>query len=274
MAIEFNTGKTATTVENLSVAQDNTQSAQKAKQQQPILGGESLTVSSGAMTDLEKLVAMLKNETDEVSLDVTQRRISILQTVLNSMSDRISESEKDNLLKIGELSGQKTSAQAVLAGYESEKAATEGRIAELDVKIAQLEKEIEQAVQDGEDHRKQVEKLKKQRTEEQEKIDRLETSIASVSSKISGIDVKISECTMAIAQTTLNEVANALRIAANSDTATSTSVNEVSDESNADRVKEEKKEVATDIANVIKESLDKIDDQISKALDEANVVKA
>ena len=40
---------------------------------------------------------------------------------------------------------------------------------------------------------------------------------------------------------------------------------------NADRIKKEKKEAATDIGNVIRESLDKIDGQMRKSLDEAQM---
>ena len=45
----------------------------------------------------------------------------------------------------------------------------------------------------------------------------------------------------------------------------------LSNESNADRIKKEKKEAATDIGNVIRESLDKIDGQMRKSLDEAQM---
>ena len=125
-------------------------------------------------------------------------------------------------------------------------------------------------MQEGEDHREQVEKLKKQRDEEQAKLDRINTAIESANAKIAGIDVKIAECSKAIAQTTLNEVANALRIATG-DKPPSSSTTECADESNADRVKEDKKEATTDIGNVIREALDKIEDQIKKVLDEAQM---
>lgn len=243
---------------------------QQEKQVAPLLGGENVKVTSGATTDLEKLVAQLKNETNETKMSVTQRRISILSTVLDSMADRISAKERESIIEIEKLDGEKATAEGELAGYTSGKAATEGRIAALDVQIAALENAIKQAVQDGEDHREQVAKLKEQRAQEQQKLDQINEAIASVNAKIAGIDVKIAECTKAIAQTTLNEVANALRTAAR-DTRSVSSTTEGTDERNADRVEKAKKEAETDIGNVIREALDKIESEIRAVLDEAQM---
>ena len=273
MAIELNVGGKSNININTATDSANVQTS-GTKSSSKILNGDSLTVLSGAMSDLEKLVALLKNETDDTSMSVAQQRISILQTVLDTMSDRISESERKSIIEIENLNGQKADLQTTLNGYVADKTAAKGRIAELDLQIAALERAIEQAVQDGKDHREQVAELKKQREEEQAKLDQIATSIESVNSKISGIDVKIAECTKTIAQTTLNEVANALRIAANDKTTSSPSVNELSSANNAERVKKDEKEIATDIGNIIRDALNKIDDQMRQTLDEAQVVKA
>jgi len=273
MAIELNTQKLATTVAGDTRLNEGQDVAEGAKLG-PILDGASLKVTSGAMSDLEKLVARLKNETDDTKMSVTQRRIAVLQTVLDSMSDRITEQEKAGLIEIEKLNGEKAVEAGKLAGLEADKVATEGRIAELDVKIAELEKAIQRAVQDGEDHREQVAKLKEERAREQKKLDQVNTAIESANSKIAGIDVKIAECTKAIAQTTLNEVANALRIA-ESDSLSKTPTTDVAKESDAERRKAEEKAEAADIGNVIRDALDKIDAQILQALAEAQeLVKA
>jgi predicted AlkP superfamily phosphohydrolase/phosphomutase len=115
-----------------------------------------------------------------------------------------------------------------------------------------------------------VAKLKAQRADEQAKLDEINDAISSANAKISGIDVKIAECSQSIAKTTLNEVANALRFAANEKTSSPPSVDDGA-ESNAERVKQEKKAEETDIGNVIRESLDKIDAQIRKVLDESQM---
>ena len=273
MAIELNTNKVAAQVAGeMQLAEG--QVASEGAKLGPILGGPSLKVTSAEISDLEKLVARLKNETDDTKMSVTQRRIAVLQTVLDSMSDRITEQEKAGLIEIEKLNGEKAVEAGKLAGLEADKVATEGRIAELDLKIAELEKAIQRAVQDGEDHREQVAKLKEERAREQKKLDQVNTAIESANSKIAGIDVKIAECTKAIAQTTLNEVANALRIA-ESDSLSKTPTTDVAKESDAERRKAEEKAEAADIGNVIRDALDKLDAQILQAIAEAQeLVKA
>ena len=268
MAIELNINKVATTVAGDTKLSEDQGTAQ-GKKLGAVLGG-NVKVTSGAMSDLEKLVARLKNETDNTKMSVTQRRISVLTTVLDSMKDRITQAERESLIKIEELNGEKSGVETELAGLLNDKTATKGRIDALDVKIAELERAVERAVQEGADHRESVEKLKAQRAEEQAKLDRIDTAIASANAKIAGIDVKIAECTKAIAQTTLNEVANVLRTAAR-DTRSLSLTTENAAERNADRVEKERKEEVTDIGNVIRESLDKIDSQIRAVLDEAQM---
>ncbi|MBP5285879.1 MAG: hypothetical protein ILO34_07235 [Kiritimatiellae bacterium] len=262
MSIELNIdGKTAIHAAAASI--DN--GAPAAQMTDKILDGKALTVTSAAASDLEKLVARLKNETGDVRLSVAQRRISILQTVLDSMADRISETERTKLVEIEMLNGEKAAANLELSGLKTDKTS-------LELKIEELDRAIERALQEGEDHRERVEELKAQRAEEQEKLDRVENAIASAAAKISGIDAKIAECTRAIAATTLNEVAAAMRIAAGENAPSQAPAGRA--ESDADRAKEEVKAQATDVANIISEALDKIDAQILAALDEAQVVKA
>ena len=70
------------------------------------------------------------------------------------------------------------------------------------------------------------------------------------------------------------EVANALRIAEDSSLSQS-STKEASKESDAERKKAEEKAAATDIGNVIRDALDKIDSQILQAIAESQeLVKA
>ena len=231
--------------------------AQTAKTTAPILGGESVKVTDGSMTDLEKLVARLKNESEATRQSVAERRAAILSTVLDSLADRITEAERENILKIEELNAEKTAAMKDLDGFKSSKAVLESLIESLD-------RQIEQAVKDGAEHREQVEKLKERRAEEQAKLDRIDASIQSISSKVAGIDVKIAECTKAIAASTLSEVSAALKAAAGDDVLVAEK-----GESDADRARAEAKSAAHDLALHISAALDKIDGQIRAALDEA-----
>lgn len=233
--------------------------AQTAKTTAPILGGQSVKVTDGAMTDLEKLVARLKNESETTRQSVAQRRISILSTVLDSMADKITAAERENILKIEELNGEKGELEKELAALKNDQTVIQALIDSLD-------KQIEQAVKDGADHREQVAKLKEQRAEQQAKLDGINESIKSLTSKIAGIDVKIAECTKAIATSTLNEVAAALK-AASGDAKPEAEKNETQ----AERDKAEAKSAAYDIALHISAALDKIDGQIRAALDEAQM---
>ena len=269
MAIELNINKAATTLVGDTKLAENQDTAQGTKLG-AVLGGENVKVTSGAMTDLEKLVAQLKNENENVKMSVSQRRISILQTVLDSMAGRITQAQKDSILEIETLEADKALQETLLNGLNSDKVDVQGRIALLDTEIDALTKQIEQAVEDGADHREQVAKLKEQREEEQAKLDQIEDAIKSASSKVADIDGKIAKYTATIGAATLNEVSAALRMAAGEvDTEVERS------ESDAERRKAEEKAEATDIAKYISEALDKLDDQIRQTLEEAQeLVKA
>ena len=204
MAIELNTSSIKTSLSTDATINAG-QGASQSKKLAPILGGDSLTVTSGVMTDLEELVAKLKSESADTRQSVSQRRISVLSSVLDTMSDRISASDRDALVKIEELNGDKTSAQESIATLQGEKLTTQNTITELDLQIEALERQIEQAVEDGAEHREQVAKLKEQRAEEQEKLDSIESSIKSLTNKISDIDVQISVYTASISKSTLSK---------------------------------------------------------------------
>ena len=258
MAIELNINKAATTlVGDTKLSED--QGAAQSKTLGPVLGGENVTVTSGAMSDLEKLVAMLKNENEATRQSVAERRTAILSTVLDSMAERISAAEKENILKLEQLNAEKSAATAELGGLNRDQAVMEALIKSLDERI-------EQAVKDGEDHREQVEKLKAQRAEAQAKLDGITESIKSVSAKIAGIDTKIAECSKAIASSTLTEVYAALRAATGDDKQAAEKT-----ETQAARDRQEAKSVAFDIALHISAALDKLDGQIRAALDEAQM---
>lgn len=232
---------------------------QTPKTQVPILDDPSVKVTDGAKTDLEKLVAQLKNENEATRQSVAQRRISILSTVLDSMADKITAAERENILKIEQLNGEKGELEKELTGLKNDATVVQALIDSLD-------RQIEQAVQDGKEHNEQVAKLKEQRAEQQAKLDGINESIASVSSKIAGIDVKIAECTKAIASSSLNEVYAALRQASGDEEIAAEQT-----ETQAEREKLEAKLTANDLALHISAALDRIDGQIRAALDEAQM---
>lgn len=224
-----------------------------------VLGGENLKVTTALTTDLDKLVEQLKNENAATRQSIAQRRAAILSTVLDSMADRISQAEKENLLKLDQLNTQKAEATANLSSLRLQQTTMQALIDSLD-------QQIQQAVKDGEDHREKVAELKRQRAEQQEKLDAVKKSIESVTSKIAGLDADIENCSKAIASSTLNEVYAALRAAVGDENLEAEAI-----ESQADRDRQEAKSLATDIALHISAALDKLDGQIRAALDEAQM---
>ena len=228
----------------------------------PLMSGASLEVTSGATTDLEKLVAQLKNENDDARLSVAHRRIAILKTVLDSMAFRISETQRMNLMSLERLSVELSTVEVELKGFEAEKAAAESRSAELDAKIKALEEAIKQAIEDGEAHRDQMEELKRQKEQEDAKIRRLTNSIESAANKIAEMKGKVAEYTAAIGAATLDEVAAAVKAAAGEVKPAS------DDDSNSDREKDAKKIEEQDVVSVIRDALDKISADLSRTIEE------
>ena len=226
----------------------------------PLMSDASLKVTSGATTDLEKLVAQLKNESDDARLSVANRRIAVLKTVLDSMALHISERQRVNLMNLERLNLALSSEEAELKGYEAEKAAAESRSAELDAKIKALEEAIKQAIEDGEAHRDQMEELKRQKEQEDAKVRRLTNSIESAANKIADMKGKIADYTAAIGAATLDEVAAAVKAAAGE-------VKPVEDD-DSDRDKDEKKAEALDVVSVIRDALDRISADLSRTIEE------
>ena len=260
MAVELNINK-AVASGDLSVAQDNAPAAQTAKDA-PVLAGASLRVTSGAMTDLEKLVARLKNETEAARLDVTQRRLAILETVLTSMAEKVTEAQKAAILELEKLNCELDAANGELEGLKGSKMSAETRSAMLDAKIKALEDQIKNEIVNGKDHREKIAELKRQKAEEDAKIADLANKIASAASHIASLEGRIKSANEAIGAATLNAVSEAVRSAAGE----AESPEKARSQSEID--KEEKKAEANDIFKAIRESIDKIDDDIARAIEE------
>ena len=88
MAIQLDTSRIA--AQTTSAATQGDIPAALTEKTAPLLGGDNLKVTLAATTDLEKLVAQLKNENEATRQSVAERRTAILSTVLDSMAERIS----------------------------------------------------------------------------------------------------------------------------------------------------------------------------------------
>jgi chromosome segregation ATPase len=145
--------------------------AAAAKEVSPLLGGQSVTVSHAPSTDLEKLVARLKNEESDRKTSMAKQRLaSVLDAYVSRYGELSSEQAKilediaANNDSIADLSEELKKALA-------DKAAAEGQAAVMQAKIDQLTRAIEQAVEDGKIHRENVAKLKEQLAKDQDNED-------------------------------------------------------------------------------------------------------
>ncbi len=145
MPIELNTGKLSSAYVDAGTGQ--AVAAGQPAASQGILGGNSVEVSNAPATDLEKLVANLKNEEQQQRANMAQRRIAILLTVLSAMSNRITEQQRNALVQIGTLNGQIDDLEKSIEDNEKLKEA-----AEKDAESVSGQIDVEErAVKDAED---------------------------------------------------------------------------------------------------------------------------
>lgn len=175
MAIELTVNRTtANTVADQTDVSLQQPSSQEAKTGE-LLGGDSVKVVSGAISDLEKLVARIKNESDEKRTNVARLRISSVMSILDAMNVEMSNAQKAAFAEILELDEKIATDQADLSALYAKYGITNGNQAAtvMDAMIASLEKAVERAVQEGKDHNEQVKAAKEQRDADQAKLDRL-----------------------------------------------------------------------------------------------------
>ena len=265
-----------------------------------VLGGPGVRVSVTG-SQLDKLVAKVKGETADARLDTARRRIAIVLTTLAALNLQMTESQRNNLAKIEVLQSELDELGELLDDAGKEKAASDAKAAALEVQIAMLEKAVENAIKDGAEHRKQVEELKKTRAADDAELKAAETAlarseaaaaaaqanltkaraglddakgkseslkkdIADLKSRIAGVESKIAECVSAVGDKALAQVAASLRSTAADGTPAE------GRESAADRAKEEAKEIANDPLRVIREALDRMDEDIRRTVEDSRTL--
>ena len=261
----------------------------------PVLDGPGVRVSVTGSA-LDKLVAKVKGETDDARLDTAKIRIAVILTTLAALNIQMTENQRNNLAQLEVLQAQLDELSDLLNADVSEKAETDAKAAALEAQIAALENAVANAIKDGEAHRKQVEELKKTRAADDAELKAAETAlarseaalaaaqagldkarsslaatkersaalqgdIAKLKSQIAGVEAKISECAAAVGDKALASIAASLR------TTAADAAPEVR-ETNADREKEEAKEIASDPLRVIRESLDRMDEAVRRTIEE------
>ena len=256
MPIQFNTEKTATTVANQTDLFTNAGAAKGAKASS-LLGGTALKVVDGSTTDLEKLVARLKSESDRA-------RFSVLLTALSSIGQSLTDAQRRTLEQGLALAEKLEEFEKTLAGLEGEEAKAKADSVLLQAKIDSLQKQIDQAVQDGKDHNALVAEQKRVREEldaKQKVVSETQGKIADVKNEISNVRGQISALVSSIGENVVKTIANELAALSEPEKA----------ERPAESAKEAEKQARTDPFASIRDSLDRIERDIAETIAENRV---
>ena len=262
----------------------------------PVLGGPGVTVTVSG-SSLDKLVEKVKGESEDARLAAAKRRIAIVLTVLAALNVEVTDTQKKNLAQLAALQGTLDELSEILNGKNDKLSAADAATAALAAKTAELEAAVARAVKDGEAHRKQVEELKKTRSADdaelraaqdalakaeaaealartnlskartdldaaQGKCDAIKKEIGEMKSRIAGLEKQVADCAAAIGDKALAAIAAGLRASAP----------EVEPpgvrETEADREKEEARQIANDPLRAIRAALDRMDADIRKTIED------
>jgi chromosome segregation ATPase len=222
-----------------------------------LLGGKSVTVTDGSMSDLEALVAKLKSESERT-------RFLMLMTSLASIGRSLDEAQKSTLESGLALAEKLSELEGDLKGYTDDEAKTKAEMAILEAKIDQLQKLIDQAVEDGKEHNELVAEQKRVREElaaKEQTVADIQGNIAKTKNEISDVKGKISAIVNSVGENTLKTIANELTTLTPQEKA----------ESAEEARKEAEKIAANDPLAAIRDSLDKIERDITDAIQENRI---
>jgi DNA repair exonuclease SbcCD ATPase subunit len=255
------------------------QSIQGQKQVGQLLGGENVKVTSGAHTDLEKLVARLKSESEDARDNVAHMKFQAVMFALDTANIRFTQAQASAMETIVSEQDRKTGLETELDNIYDTYGIGPGDDASavMQAKIDALEKAVERAIQEGKDHNESVEQTKEQRERDQAKIDAAKAELAAaqaaaaripaIKSDIAAADSNIAAAEAVLGRETINKIVAALTSLADGV--------EVAEgrTSDAEREKAEKKAEALDPAVAIHEALDRIEESILRTISENQEIK-
>lgn len=222
-----------------------------------ILDGAAVKVVSGAASDLEALVAKLRNESERA-------RFSLLLTSLASIGQSMNDAQKRILEQGLALSEKLEALNESLGKYSDAESQGKAEMLLLQAKIDQLSKQIEQAVKDGKAHNELVAEQKEARKEldaKQKVVADTQGKIAEVKNEISSVKGQISAIVNSIGINEIKTIANEIANLSNPEKA----------ERPAEAAKEAEKEEANDPLAAIRESLAKIERDITETIAENTI---
>ena len=222
-----------------------------------LFGGESVKVSNGAMTDLEALVARLKNENERA-------KFSLFLTSLAAIGQSLNESQRRALEQGLKLQEKLEALNEELSASTGKLSQAEAESAVLEAKIEALKKQIEQAVQDGKEHNELVAEQKRKQEEldaKKQVIADTTDKIANIKNEISSVQGQISALVKSIGENTVKTIADELSNLAEPEKA----------ERPAETKKAEEKELENNPLAIIRESLEKIERDIAATIEENRI---
>lgn len=267
-----------------------------AAQTSPLLAGASVTVTSGATSDLEKLVARLKSESEDTKASLSKMRLA---SILDSYASRFGALNAEQAQALTDITTNNTAIaqkEQDLKKVQKELSAAQAQSLVMQTQIESLERAVAQAIEDGKIHRKTVQKLKEQlardvdNEELRAQVEEAEAALANSEKALATAQADLAAAQAAAGannsniqvlkgkvETVEGEI-SALEsknraLAAKLDPSTLTKVLSILGEnvldatperaeSAAERKKAEEKELANNPANLIREAMDKADDAL------------
>lgn len=267
-----------------------------AAQAAPLLAGASVTVTSAATTDLEKLVARLKGESEDTKASLSKMRLA---SILDSYASRFGALNAEQAQALTDITTNNTAIaqkEQDLKKAQKELSAAQAQSLVMQTQIESLERAVAQAIEDGKIHRKTVQKLKEQlardvdNEELRAQVEEAEAALANSEKALATAQADLAAAQAAAGannsniqvlkgkvETVEGEI-SALEsknraLAAKLDPSTLTKVLSILGEnvldatperaeSTAERKKAEEKELANNPANLIREAMDKADDAL------------
>lgn len=272
------------------------------KELSPVLGGPAVAVTQAPASDLEKLVARLKNENDNMKAELTQRRLASVLDVYTARYGELTDQQAQILKDIAANNASIADLKDELDPLAAEKTAADAQMAIMEAKIDELQRAIDRAVAEGKAHRELVAKLKEQLARDTENEDlkaelakeeaavallegekvaldkELKTAVsqaAAQEAKLDALQAKTDELEGRISaleasnaklasQLGPQTVANLLAAFLEENTANPVERNT----SVAEEAKAELKAIANDPANLIRDAMDRMDASILRTIDE------
>ena len=272
-----------------------------AKEAAPLLSGPSVSVTQPA-SDLEKLVARLKNENSDRKTSLAKQRLASVLDAYVARYGELSSEQTQILEEITENNASIADQTAELKKALADLTAADAQRVIMEAKLDEVNRAIERAVADGKAHRETVAKLKEQLAKDQDNEDlkaelaKEEATVAALEKEQAGLEkdrqtaiaqlgaqeAKLDSLNAAVdklkgeiaaleksnadlgAKLGSQTIANLLA-ALDDDSASEPTERNVS---NAEEEKAKAKAIANDPANVIRDAMDRMDAAILQTIDE------